>query len=136
MTDRIDEALNGALPADDLSPAERADVAAFEGRVDALRSRLGERMPADLDERVMRRIRQQGLEPLPAGPASIARRVGRGLWAPRELTLRLRPAYGLAAAAVVAALLALPRRPRYRTFPTRLVEVTCDAIPCARVPPA
>ena len=123
MTDRIDEALDGALPADDLSAAERGEVAAFEGRVDALRQRLAERMPADLDARVMRRIREQGLEPLPA-ETGLARRVASGLWAPRELTLRLRPAYGLAAAAVVAALLALPLARRAPTAAPEAVEVS------------
>jgi hypothetical protein len=108
MNDRIDRALDGELPADDLSAAERAEVSAFEGRVDALRQRLTEHMPADLRARIVRRIRDQGLEPLPAPSSSLARRLAAGVWAPRELTLRLRPAYGLAAAAVVAALLLLP----------------------------
>ena len=112
MTDRINEALDGDLPADDLTAAERAAASAFEGRVEALRQRLSEGMPADLDARVMRRIRQQGLEPLPAEPTSIAGRLAAGLWSPRELRLRLRPAYGLAAAAVIAALIAVPRSPR------------------------
>ena len=112
MTDRIDRALDGDLPADDLTAAERAAVAAFEGRAHELRRRLSERMPADLEARIMRRIRDQGLEPLPAPPTSIAQRAAAALWAPRELRLRVRPAYGLAAAAVLALLFVLPDRPQ------------------------
>ena len=110
MTDRIHRALDGELPADDLNAAERAQVAAFDTRVDELRHRLSERMPADLEARIMRRIRDQGLEPLPAHD-SLPRRLAAGLWAPRELRLRVRPAYGLAAAAVAALLLLLPGGP-------------------------
>jgi hypothetical protein len=108
MTDRINRALDGDLPADDLTAAERAAVGAFEGRVHELRHRLAERMPADLEARIMRRIRDQGLEPLPERPGTVARRAVTAIWAPREVTLRLRPAYGLAAAAVIALLIALP----------------------------
>ena len=111
MTDRINRALDGDLPADDLSAAERAAVGAFEGRVHELRHRLAERMPGDLEARIMRRIRDQGLEPLPERSSSVARRTLAALWAPRELTLRLRPAYALAAAAVLALLFALPSNP-------------------------
>jgi hypothetical protein len=123
MTDRINEALDGDLPADDLTAAERAAASAFEGRVDALRHRLSERMPADLEARIMRRIRDQGLEPLPERPDSIARRLAAAIWAPRELTIRLRPAYGLAAAAVVALLFALPiAQPPVATGPEAALE--------------
>jgi hypothetical protein len=111
MTDRINRALDGDLPADDLSAAERAAVGAFEGRVHELRHRLGEQMPADLEARIMRRIRDQGLEPLPERPSSAARRALTAIWAPRELTLRLRPAYALAAAAALVLLFVLPEGP-------------------------
>lgn len=109
MNDRIERALDGDLPADDLTAAERAEVSAFEVRMGELRHRLTDRMPADLEARVMRRIRDQGLEPLPA-PEGAARRLATVLWTRREVRLRLRPAYGLAAAAVAALLIALPDR--------------------------
>jgi hypothetical protein len=106
MADRIDAALEGQLPRDDMTVLERAELDGFEAEVGKLRGSLSTRMPRDLTERVMHRIRSQGLEPLPPSERpGLARRVVRSLWVAREVRVRLRPAYGLAAAAVIALLL-------------------------------
>ena len=107
MGERLDAHLDGALPLDDLSAEERAQAAAFEAKLSALRSSLSERSPADMHTRVMRRITELGLEPLPAR-ANVVHRAWDALWSVRELNLRWRPAYGLAAAALLAAVVLLP----------------------------
>jgi hypothetical protein len=107
MSQRLDAHFDGELPSDDLTAEERAQVAAFETQLGELRSALSAGTPADMDVRVMRRIAELGLEPLPSRPEGIARRTARQLWGVREVTLRWRPAYPLAAAALLAGLLLL-----------------------------
>ncbi|MGH7446354.1 MAG: hypothetical protein ACRELT_02265, partial [Longimicrobiales bacterium] len=105
MDERVHASLDGELMAEDLTPAERAARAAFEARVAAMRVELGRRAPRDVDAAVMRRIQDLGLEPLPAPSGPLAQRVVRSVWTAREVRVRVRPLYGLAAAAVLAALL-------------------------------
>lgn len=102
MDDRLHASLDGDLDPADLTPAERAAKAAFDARVSRLRTDLDRRAPADTDQMVMRRIRDLGLEPLPAPAEPLLRRVAHSAWAAHEYRLRLRPVYGLAAAAVLA----------------------------------
>ncbi|HEX6133880.1 MAG TPA: glycogen-binding domain-containing protein [Longimicrobiales bacterium] len=106
MNERTQASLDGELPVEDLTPDERAARAALESAAAALRAELGRRAPGDMDTTVMRRIRQLGLEPLPAPAQPILHRTARALWTSREVRFRLRPIYGaLAAAAMLAALL-------------------------------
>jgi hypothetical protein len=73
--------------------------------VEAARQFLGERPAPDLTGAVMRGI--EGCEPL-ASPRNMGpfRRLVHTLWAPREVSIR--PAFALAAAAVLVAALTLP----------------------------
>lgn len=105
MNDRIHRALDGELPRADLTPTERAEAAALDAAVDSLRSDLNRAAPRDMDAAVMKRIRELGLEPLPEHVPAAPVRVARALWSPRELRFSFRPAWGLAAAAVLALLL-------------------------------
>ena len=105
MDERLHAALDGDLTTADLTPAERTAKAAFEARVSRLRTDLGRHAPGDTDAAVMRRIHDLGLEPLPAPAEPLLRRVARSAWTTQEVRLRVRPVYGLAAAAVLAALL-------------------------------
>lgn len=105
MDERLHQSLDGDLDAGDLTASERAARAAFEARVSRLRTDLDRRVPADIDAGVMRRIRDLGLEPLPAAAEPFVRRLARNAWAAREVRFNVRPAFGLAAAAVLAALL-------------------------------
>lgn len=102
MDDRLHASLDGDLTPADLTPAERAAKAAFDARVSRLRTDLDRRAPADMDQMVMRRIHDLGLEPLPAPVEPLVRRVARSAWVAHEYRLRVRPVYGLAAAAVLA----------------------------------
>jgi hypothetical protein len=113
MTERLQSYLDGELPLDDLTAAEAAQAAAFEARVGELRSLLGHGAPADIDTRVMRRIDELGLEPLPAR-LGIVRRCTDALWAVHDTHLRWRPAYPLAAAAVLALLVVTQSLPFLR----------------------
>jgi hypothetical protein len=105
MDERLHASLDGELPPADLTPAERTARAAFDARTAGLRADLGQRVPAGIDTSVMRRIRDQGLEPLPALAEPLLRRVASSAWKPRDIRLHMRPVYGMAAAAVLAALL-------------------------------
>lgn len=105
MNERLHASLDGELKPEDLTPSERVARAAFDARVDAMRTELGRRTPRDMDAAVMSRIRDLGLEPLPAESASVARRVAGTLWTTRDVRFRVRPVYGLAVAALLAAVL-------------------------------
>jgi hypothetical protein len=101
MDDRIQRALDGELPADGLTPEERAELQRYRAVIGTALGPI-RRMPAiDVTSEVMRRVAPR------ANPArSILASLGRWLWAPRALTLR--PAYALAGALVVAAVVSLP----------------------------
>jgi negative regulator of sigma E activity len=107
MSERLDAYLDGELPRDDLSAAEAAQAAAFEAKVGELRGLLGAAAPGDMDTRVLRRIAELGLEPLPARRHGFVHRSVQMLWAAHDVHLRWRPAYPLAAAAMLAAVIAV-----------------------------
>jgi hypothetical protein len=105
MTERVDMAADGDWPPDELTDLERRELATTRQRAAELRESLVSGMPADLDRRVMRRVRQLGLEPLPQQApqrTSTARGVAAALWQRREVRFALRPAYALAAVALLA----------------------------------
>jgi hypothetical protein len=108
MNDRVHRALDGELAREDLTPAERAEAASVDAAAAALRDTLSAAAPRGLDVAVMRRIRELGLEPLPAPAIPFARRAATALMASREVRLRLRPVYALAAAAVLALVVVRP----------------------------
>jgi hypothetical protein len=105
MDERLHDSLDGELTPADLTPAERAAKAAFEAHVSRLRADLGRRAPVDTDAAVMRRIRDLGLEPLTAPAEPLLGRIARSAWTAHEIRLRVRPVYGLAAAAALATIL-------------------------------
>jgi hypothetical protein len=105
MSDAIRRVLDGESPRDGLTAAEAVELAALEEAVArALASPAREPAP-DVVPEVMRRIaaleEEAGAERRPGAAGAAA-----WLWAPRRVTVRLRPAYGLAAAAVLAGVLA------------------------------
>ncbi len=121
MQERVHRVLDGELDADELSAEEAAERECYEEAINAaLRAVPGE-VPSDLAPAVMRRI-----EVLAAAAHMSVDRVHRQkdrwhresawrealawLWAPRALSLRLRPAYALVGAAALLALLLVGRR--------------------------
>lgn len=106
MNDRIHAFLDGDLPLDDLSPAERDALAEMEDALECVVAHLRAAPTPDLRAAVMR-----SLPPLPAqAPAAAApaagpalwRRLADWLWNPRPVSLTFRPAYALAGAMLAA----------------------------------
>src|SRR5687767_5248210 len=99
MDDRLHRALDRELPCDELSADEQAELAALQ----ALFSGVVRSVPVDplpdLSRSVLRR-----LEPTPV-QSSRARELFNWLWRPRPLSIGWRPAYGLAAAALIAVIM-------------------------------
>lgn len=125
MDERLHASLDGELPLEDLTPAERSAKAAFESHSASLRADLGRRAPRDMDAAVMRRIHDLGLEPLPASAEPVARRAIHAVWTAREVRLRVRPVFGMAAAAVLAGvLMAGGALMRGASQPTQSVQAT------------
>jgi hypothetical protein len=116
MNDRIQRALDGELPRDYLTRAEAAELAATEAHLSAVLRAVPTAPLPDLAPSVMRRIEAAEARHDAAKPrAAASRRVmaaapelGRvgsfleWLWRPRPIAIGWRPAYGLAAAAVLA----------------------------------
>lgn len=94
---RIHRALDGELPLDELPPEERAVVERLRTAASLLRE-LPPSARADLalESRVMAALRRR---------PSLGERVGRWLAEPRTLSVRLRPAWSLAVAVSVGAVL-------------------------------
>jgi hypothetical protein len=104
MNDRLNAYLDGELALDQLTAEERAQAAHFDALVAEVRGAIDAQAPVDLDVRVMERI--AALDPL-AAPVRVSplRRWTHALVDAREVRIRLRPVYGLAAAAALAGLL-------------------------------
>jgi len=101
MDDRIQRALDGELPPDGLTPEERAELQRCRAIIGTALEPI-RRLPAiDVAAEVARRVSR--------GPHAARRpfaAVASWLWAPRALTLR--PAYALAGALAVAAVISIP----------------------------
>ncbi len=106
--DRIERALDGELPEAELSPDEARELRRWRESIAAGLASLPDDPAPDVSRAVSRRIAD--LEPLPAGssrpggPLRALSAAARFLWAPRPFAVTLRPAFGIAAAAVLAAL--------------------------------
>lgn len=107
MSLRIQRALDNELPADQLSPEERAELHRYHATI---RTALGpmEQLPSiDVAPEVMRRVAT-------APAAGSVRRalcaVSDWLWSPRALSLTVRPAFAMAGMVVVAAVVSISVR--------------------------
>lgn len=101
MDDRIQRALDGELPADGLTPEERAELQRYRAILGTALEPIRRLPTIDVAPNVMRRLAPRRNQAR-GGLAAVAR----WLWSPRPLTLR--PAYALAGAlAVVAAVVSL-----------------------------
>jgi hypothetical protein len=106
--DRIHAWLDGDLPLDALSADERATAGELGAALEAAAAQLRAAAAPDLSARVMAALPR-------TAPRSVSDRLGAALgwlWSPVRVTLR--PAYGLALAAVAAVALALPSAPGVR----------------------
>jgi hypothetical protein len=122
--DRIHAWLDGDLPLDALTADERAAAGEMGASVEAAAAQLRAMPAPDLSARVM--------AALPSAPRSVPERLAAALgwlWQPRPVRLSLRPAYGLALAAVAAAVLALPDAPPSTGTHTPLAQQPASAEP-------
>ncbi len=104
MSDRIHHVLDGEASPEDLSPEERARLAAMRPALERAAASVRAARAPDLVGRVMTALPRAAPAPVPAW-----RRAAGWLWKPRPVRIALRPAYGLAVAAVAALLLVPPR---------------------------
>ncbi len=96
MTDRIQRALDGELPADSLTPQERADLQQLRAMIGTALDPIRRSPAIDVAPEVMRRVSPRRS---PVGRAITD--AARWLWSPHAFTLR--PAYALAGACALAA---------------------------------
>lgn len=104
MTDRIDQYVEGTLDRDALEPNERTAADAVTRAVSETRAFIESRPAPDVTAAVMQRVSRV---PPPAAvhrPWGLAS-VMRVFWTPRQISIR--PAYGFAAAGVLALLLSV-----------------------------
>jgi hypothetical protein len=101
MPHRIHRALDGELPADALTPQERAELQRYRAIVGTALEPIRQLPPINVTSAVMRRVAP--------GPGAILRALAAAahwLWSPRPLTVR--PAFALAGALAVAAVVSTP----------------------------
>lgn len=118
MNPQVQKALDGDSSAQSLTPPERAELAAVESQIDAVLCAIPIEPLPDLAPAVLERIRRESARararsaaspPSPARP----RNVVDWLWRPHAISITWRPAYALAAAAMIMAVFAAASlRPR------------------------
>jgi len=105
MDPRLQEALDGERDPATLPEGLREAYARFTAAADLLRQ-----PPAvSVADRVMAEVRRTAPVPV-VSPAGVARRIARWFTRPRAVTVRLRPAWTLAIAAALAAVMLVPFR--------------------------
>lgn len=128
MDHRTQKALDGELPREQLNAAEAADLAAAEAEIAAVLRSVPMQQAPDLAPSVMRRIAEtesrrqaQAGQPAPAQQQAQGQHTGETegpspmralldwIWKPRPISFGWRPAYGLAAAAILAVTLVVGR---------------------------
>jgi hypothetical protein len=115
MSDRIDQHLSGILKRDELDGRERAEADTARRAIRETSAFIAARPAPDVTSAVMQRINRRARSATPHRAGLLAR-AKRLMWMPRQITIR--PAYAVAAVAVVIALvLAVPQRqPDARLF--------------------
>ncbi|MDP9349803.1 MAG: glycogen-binding domain-containing protein [Gemmatimonadota bacterium] len=107
MNERIHACLDGEITRDDLSPAERAQMAELEEALRSTTEHLRSLRAPDLTARVMAALPREAVAAPAAERAAPWCAALDWLWKPRSLQLSFRPAYAFAAALLVA--VGLPR---------------------------
>jgi hypothetical protein len=119
MNDRIHRYLDGELSREDLSPQDLSELEAYQEALHEIEAAYRSVEVPDLTGAVMGRLPERA--PVQLGVPDAPRRMATGdapdglggvikwLWTPRSL--RLRPAWGLVAAAALAILVTFPSRP-------------------------
>ena len=124
---RLQEALDGERDPATLPEGLRDAYARLTGAAELLR----ETPAVSVADRVMAEIRRGAPVPV-VSPAGAARRIARWFTRPRAVTLRLRPAWTVAIAAALAAVVFLPFGPRVTPGPLEGVAQFVGHFPGAR----
>ena len=103
MTDRIHEYLDGEIPEEALTPEERREALGHLRVLERTVSLLGDVNAPDVTEDVMARISEGGVR-----SQGEATRTGPVAWLLEPRTVRVRPAYGILAAAALLLVVLLP----------------------------
>ena len=103
MDDRIQRALDGELPADTLAPHERAELQRHRAMISTALGPIRQVPAINVVPEIMRRVAPRPNRVRRAIAAAV-----RWIWSPRALTLR--PAYALAGALAVAAVISTSLR--------------------------
>jgi hypothetical protein len=114
MTERMQRALDGELPIEELEAGEVAELERHRALFTAALEPLDALPEVDVSAAVERRIAALGVvAPAASAPApalarpGVLRRAAQWLWSPRPISLTLRPALGMAAALVLGAVVLL-----------------------------
>jgi hypothetical protein len=108
MDHRIHEVLDGMRARADITPGESDELAAMESVIDSVAGPLISAPVPNLSGRVMARVAEMKGAPSPLERvATVGRSALRWIWAPRPLTIRLRPAYAMGALGIVSGLVLL-----------------------------
>ncbi|HET8655157.1 MAG TPA: glycogen-binding domain-containing protein [Longimicrobiaceae bacterium] len=128
--DRIHACLDGELPREALSAEELRELQALERELAAVVSRVRDAPPVDLRAAVLARLPEAAPAAQPAARGlTPLRRVWSWLWEPRVVNVRLRPTYGLAAMALLLALLLSPSgRTMWRSSPRGVAATSAPAV--------
>ena len=115
MRNRIDGYLDGAVPWEELSPAEQADATRVRRLIAEARDFITAEAPPDLSGPVLSEIRHARHRGHAPGWRAALARMRAYLWTARSFSIRMRPAYVLAAMAVVMLLIiwTYSQRPRF-----------------------
>jgi hypothetical protein len=136
MESPIHDCLDGKRPRDELSLPERDELAALEQAIGLVADRLRSAPVPDLAAGVMAGIAELEAAPAPGGErAAPLRRALGWLWAPRPLTIRVRPALALAILGVISSFALLGPRPAPRdaAAPQVYVQFRLEAAGAAHV---
>ncbi len=128
MDDRIDQYLDGRLDATALTPQERAQADTVGHVAGELRRFVVARPAPDLAAAIMRRIEPLGPPAAERAPQPWWTSLAGALWAPRQVSFRIRPAYGLLAAAAVALVVAASPLARRSSWPIAPVPATAPQV--------
>ncbi|HEY1306329.1 MAG TPA: glycogen-binding domain-containing protein [Vicinamibacterales bacterium] len=102
MTDRIDQYMEGSLDRDGLDPSERVDADAVSRAVSGTRAFIEARPAPDVTAAVMQRVSRIS-DSAPVRRPGVLAAVMQFFWLPRQISIR--PAYAVAAAGALLALL-------------------------------
>ncbi|MEX2583242.1 MAG: glycogen-binding domain-containing protein [Gemmatimonadota bacterium] len=123
--ERIHAALDGEISEETLNPAERELFLAMKAAVDESAAVLMSEPVPDLTSRVMAALPTSPSPAVARGPS--IRELMSWLWAPRRLSLSLRPAYAFAAAALLVLVWDIGGAPSVDPSPVLVEEAAGEA---------